>query len=91
MLQPCFTFNHDQTFNFYLKNTYNLQQDATYNAQHRETALMRSFEHEKIPIGLFYQQTGVAPFHQTLSQLQTPLVQQSIAETDIAQVTAAFA
>ncbi len=86
MFQPCFTFNHDNTYLYYREHVYNLQ-NTGHDTHNRLKAYEKTLESGKIPIGLFYRDENSVPFHKTLSQLNTgPLVKQSIENVDITQV-----
>lgn len=54
ILQPCVTWNKDQTHDFYRQNTYYLDD---HDAKNRELAFKKSLEwgEKQIPIGVFYE------------------------------------
>lgn len=55
ILQPCVTYNHVNTFQFYQTHLYKLEDDPGYDPKDRVAAFKRSLEWgDKIPIGLFY-------------------------------------
>jgi 2-oxoglutarate ferredoxin oxidoreductase subunit beta len=56
ILQPCVSFNHVNTYQFYQSRVYKLEQEEGYDPTDRVAAFKKSLEWgEKIPIGVFYQ------------------------------------
>jgi 2-oxoglutarate ferredoxin oxidoreductase subunit beta len=77
VLQPCVTFNHVYTHQFYQENVYQL--DATYDHTNRALALQKTLEWDfkKIPVGILYQEER-ATYEEQLPQLsKTTLVKQN--------------
>lgn len=90
MFQPCFTFNKVNTYHYFKERVYDLQANG-FEANHKVLAWEKTFDHEKLPIGIFYQDPYSTPFHATLSQLETgPLVKQSIARVQMDAALAAY-
>ena len=55
ILQPCVTYNHVNTYQFYQTHIYKLDGDKSYDPSDRAAAFNKAIEPgEKIPIGLFY-------------------------------------
>lgn len=55
ILQPCVSYNHVYTYQFYQNRLYKLEDDKNYDPQDRVAAFKKTLEWgEKIPIGLFY-------------------------------------
>jgi 2-oxoglutarate/2-oxoacid ferredoxin oxidoreductase subunit beta len=55
ILQPCVTFNHVNTYQFYQSRVYKLEDDLQYDPSNRVGAFKKALERDdKIPIGLFY-------------------------------------
>jgi 2-oxoglutarate/2-oxoacid ferredoxin oxidoreductase subunit beta len=55
IFQPCVTFNHVNTYQFYQSHLYKLEDDQSYDPTDRVAAFKKALEWgEKIPIGLFY-------------------------------------
>ncbi|MDP3724173.1 MAG: 2-oxoacid:ferredoxin oxidoreductase subunit beta [bacterium] len=55
VLQPCVTYNHLNTYQYYFQRTYKLDEDTSYNVGDKVAAFQKAQEWgEKIPIGLFY-------------------------------------
>lgn len=86
MFQPCFTFNHHNTYHYFKERVYDLQKNGL-GGDNKVIAWEKSFEHEKLPIGIFYQDSHSVPFHQTFTQLEgNPLVTQSIAQVQLGKI-----
>ncbi len=91
MFQPCFTFNHDNTYLYYRERVYDLQKNG-HDSTNRLAAYEKTLEANKIPIGLFYKDDKSVAFHKTLSQLtKGPLVKQSIEHVDISAIAQQYA
>lgn len=83
MFQPCFTFNKVNTYHYFKERVYDLQQNG-FEANNKVLAWEKTFDHEKLPIGIFYEDPYSKAFHATLTQLETqPLVHQSIAKVSM--------
>jgi 2-oxoglutarate/2-oxoacid ferredoxin oxidoreductase subunit beta len=56
IFQPCVTYNHINTYQFYQTHLYKLEDDKSYDPSNRVAAFQKALEWgDKIPIGLFYQ------------------------------------
>jgi len=67
-----------------------LEQLTDWKTNDRQLALKKALEADKLPIGVFYQETKKA-YHQEVSSLQTkPLVEQSIEKIDITKLIEEF-
>lgn len=78
ILQPCVTFNHVHTYQWYRQRLYQLDQSG-YQANNRLAAIEKALEWgEKIPIGVFYEE--VAPTSEDREPALTvgPLVEQPL-------------
>lgn len=77
ILQPCVSFNHVNTYEFYQTRLYKLEEDKTYDPGDRAAAFRKSLEWgDKIPIGIFYRHERPL-FEERLEALKTgPLVKQ---------------
>ncbi|MBN1445492.1 MAG: 2-oxoacid ferredoxin oxidoreductase [Candidatus Omnitrophica bacterium] len=53
ILQPCVTFNKLNTYQWFRENTYYLEYG--YSPHDRASAFTRALESEKLPLGIFYQ------------------------------------
>ncbi|MFH1171127.1 MAG: thiamine pyrophosphate-dependent enzyme [bacterium] len=85
VLQPCVTFNHLNTFDFYRSCTYKLEETKGYVTTDRVAAFVRAMEWgEKIPIGILYQNEDRPAYHEELPQLaKGTLVDQPVDTADI--------
>lgn len=73
VFQPCVTFNHVQTYDWYRERIYKLQDDPHYKTGDHEAAWKKSQEWgHRVPIGLFYQDERPT-YHERIPQLTTPL------------------
>jgi 2-oxoglutarate/2-oxoacid ferredoxin oxidoreductase subunit beta len=55
IFQPCVTYNHVNTYQFYQTHLYKLEDDKSFDPSDRIAAFRKTLEWgEKIPIGLFY-------------------------------------
>ena len=79
IFQPCVTFNHVNTYQFYQTHLYKLDDDKSYDPGDRVAAFKKALEWgEKIPIGLFYK-VDRPVFEDTLAAaIGVPLVKQKI-------------
>ncbi|MFC1846118.1 2-oxoacid:ferredoxin oxidoreductase subunit beta [Chloroflexota bacterium] len=79
ILQPCVSFNHRNTYDWYQERIYRLDQDASYNPGNKTIAFEKAQEWgERIPIGIIYQ-TELQVFEDQLPALKKgPLVRQAI-------------
>jgi len=83
VLQPCFTFNHVNTYDFFKKRVYKLE-DHGYTPTNRQKALLKTLEWgEKIPIGLFYKEHRKTYGDELPQIAKKPLVKQNIARKNV--------
>lgn len=78
VLQPCVTFNHVNTYEFYNKRVYKL---TKHNTGNKFAALKKAFEDKKIPIGLFYKEERQT--YEDELKLEAPLAKQDINNINI--------
>ena len=78
ILQPCVSFNHRNTFQWYRERVYKLE-ETDYDPTDKTAALMKAQEWgDRIPIGLIYRQERPV-YEEQLPQLKkAPLVKQAI-------------
>lgn len=78
VLQPCVTFNHINTFEWFRQRVYKLEESG-HDSANFKAALEKSFEWgDKIPIGIFYKDNR-ATFEDSLDYIKDlPLVEQRI-------------
>jgi len=75
VFQQCVTFNKAQTIEWYKKRIYKLE-ESVHDINNFESALKKSLEAEKLPIGVFYK-TEKPSYEEGFAQLQNaPLVEQ---------------
>lgn len=92
-MQPCVTFNHLNTFAWFYERIYKLE-DEGYDKNNKVTAFkkaeewplkqpLKAGEKERIPIGIFYQESR-ATWHEQIPQIkETPLVKQPLDNKNI--------
>jgi 2-oxoglutarate ferredoxin oxidoreductase subunit beta len=57
ILQPCVSFNHKNTFQWYRERVYKLDDEESYNPGDKRAALEKALEWgERIPIGVIYEE-----------------------------------
>jgi 2-oxoglutarate ferredoxin oxidoreductase subunit beta len=91
ILQPCVTFNHKNTFNWYRERVYKLDGEANYDPGDKAAALSKAQEWgDKIPIGVIYQ-TRLPTFEEQLPALaKGPLVKQKLEPKRVETLLAEF-
>jgi 2-oxoglutarate ferredoxin oxidoreductase subunit beta len=79
ILQPCVSFNHQNTFQWYKQRVYKLEDEEGYNAGDKSAAFEKSQEWgDRIPIGVIYKKDRPV-FEEQFQALKTaPLVKQGI-------------
>lgn len=89
VFQPCVTFNKVNTYDYFRERTYKLE-DSGHNPKDKEAALKKAFEHDKLPIGLFYEE-GRATFEgQHPALVSGPLVKHDISNIDLTKALEEF-
>lgn len=79
ILQPCVTYNHINTYQFYQTHLYKLEDDKGYDPSDRTLAFNKATEKsEKIPIGIFYKTDRPILEDYIPAVSKTPLVKQQI-------------
>jgi 2-oxoglutarate/2-oxoacid ferredoxin oxidoreductase subunit beta len=91
ILQPCVSFNHVNTYEYFRKRVYKLEDEAGFDPADRLGAFKKTLEWgDKIPIGLFYRCERPI-FEQTLAATKgTSLVRQKIDPLSIAPLLEEF-
>jgi 2-oxoglutarate ferredoxin oxidoreductase subunit beta len=89
VLQPCVTFNRPSAYDFYNPRVYKLE-ESDYDPTDRNAAWQRAFEWgDRIPIGIFYQATGVPTYEEQVPGLKDgPLVKQPLVKLSPEQIRA---
>lgn len=79
VLQPCVTFNHKNTFQWYAQRAYKLEEEKGYDPSDRMAAFNKALEwSDRIPIGVIYKKERPV-FEEYVGVLgKTPLVKQKI-------------
>ncbi len=75
IFQPCVSFNKVNTFQWFKERTYYLEE--SHDPYNRSEAFRRSLEQEKLPLGIFYINSGKSTFEENVGiyrQDKTPLV-----------------
>ena len=80
ILQPCVSFNHQNTYSWYRERVYRLDDESGYDPGDKEAALEKAFEWgEKIPTGIIYRKELPVYEDQLPALRRGPLVTQKIA------------
>ncbi|MEM4040265.1 MAG: 2-oxoacid:ferredoxin oxidoreductase subunit beta, partial [Ignisphaera sp.] len=95
VLQPCVTFNDIFTAEYYRKRIYRLEDNSSWNPivekpEDRTIKLLKAIEKsfewgDRIPIGVFYQDTTVSTFEERISQRIKIYLEMSPAKSSIAE------
>jgi 2-oxoglutarate ferredoxin oxidoreductase subunit beta len=84
ILQPCVSFNHKNTYQWYKERVYKLEDESGYDPSNKKAALEKALEWgERIPNGIIYEADLPVYEDQLPALSKTPLVKQKI---DIQQV-----
>jgi 2-oxoglutarate ferredoxin oxidoreductase subunit beta len=90
ILQPCVSFNHKNTFQWYRERVYKLE-DEKHDARDRKAALEKALEWgEKIPIGVIYQENLPVYEDQLPALNDGPLVKKKIDPHRVEKLLAEF-
>jgi 2-oxoglutarate ferredoxin oxidoreductase subunit beta len=90
ILQPCVSFNHKNTFQWYRERVYNLE-DERHDPSNRKAALEKALIWgEKIPIGIIYEENLPVYGDQLPALSKVPLVKQKIDPRRIEKLLAEF-
>lgn len=73
VFQPCVSFNKINTYKWFQEHTYKLED--SYDPTNREEAFKRSIEHEKLPLGIFYQNSAKKSFEEQIPTISNDLSQ----------------
>ncbi|MBN1168920.1 2-oxoacid ferredoxin oxidoreductase [Candidatus Woesebacteria bacterium] len=90
ILQPCVTWNKEQTHDFYRANTYYLGGD--YDVKNKEAAFKKSLEwgEKQIPIGVFYEVDEPSYESQIPQVKENPLVDNNPVRKDLTDLFEEF-
>jgi len=79
ILQPCVSFNHVNTYDWFKKRVYRLDADKNYDPSNKLAAFKKAQEwDERIPIGIIYRKQRPTYEDSILAIAGPPLVKQSI-------------
>jgi len=79
VFQPCVTFNKLNTYQWFRDNTYYLED--SYNCNDRNLAFDKATETDRLPLGIFYDNTDRKPFEENIAiyeQDKTPVCEREI-------------
>lgn len=87
IFQPCSTYNHTNTPEWYKSHIYNLDKDAKYDKNNYMLAMEKALQWgEKIPIGIFFKDQRPT-YEDGLPQLsKAPLVEHDISHVEISEL-----
>ncbi len=86
VLQPCVTFNHLSTYQWYRERIYKLEESG-HDFKNKDEALRKAMEKDKLPIGIFYKE-DTKTYEEQLAT-QTALVKEPV-ETDVTALIESF-
>jgi 2-oxoglutarate ferredoxin oxidoreductase subunit beta len=90
ILQPCVSFNHKNTFQWYRERVYNLE-DERYDPSDKKAALEKALMWgERIPIGIIYEENLPIYKDQLPALSKGPLVKQKIDPRRVEKLLAEF-
>lgn len=90
ILQPCVSFNHKNTFQWYRERVYKLE-DEKYDPSDKKAALEKALVWgERIPIGIIYEENLSVYEDQLLTLSERPLVKQKIDPRRVEKLLAEF-
>ena len=90
VFQPCTTYNKVQTADWYKQRIFKLEETGYETTDKMAAIQMGQMWGDKIPIGLFYQESKPTYEDGTPQIASTPLANQDISNIDISQLLAKF-
>ena len=91
ILQPCVTFNHVNTYEWFKKRVYKLDADKNYDPSNKLAAFEKAQEwDERIPLGIIYRKQRPTYEDSILALADLPLVKQSIEPARVEKMMADF-
>jgi 2-oxoglutarate ferredoxin oxidoreductase subunit beta len=91
ILQPCVSFNHKNTFQWYRERVYKLEDESGYDPGNKKAALEKALEWgERIPIGIIYEANLPVYEDQLPALSKIPLVKQKIDTRRVEKLLAEF-
>jgi len=89
VFQPCVTFNKVNTYDFFREKCYKLE-DEKHDFHNKEAALKKAVEHDRLPIGVFYEEMRPTFEGQHVALPSGPLVKHDISNVDITNAMEEF-
>jgi 2-oxoglutarate ferredoxin oxidoreductase subunit beta len=91
VLQPCVSFNHQNTYDWYRKKVYKLEEEKGYDPTDRMDAFARALEWgDRIPIGVIYRNDRPVYEAGLKALKEMPLVKQKLDPTVFEELLSAF-
>ena len=91
ILQPCVSFNHKNTYQWYHERVYKLEGESGYNLSDKKAALEKAQEWgERIPIGIIYRRELPVYEDQLPALSKGPLVSQQIEPGRVERLSTEF-
>lgn len=92
ILQPCVTFNHKNTWDWYRERVYRLEEDDGYDPGNQLAAFEKAQQWgSRIPIGVIYRKKGAATFEERLPGLaKGHLVRRKLTTEPLAKLITEF-
>ena len=91
VLQPCVSFNHQNTYDWYREKIYKLEEEQGYDPTNRIAAFSKALEwDERIPIGIIYRKDRPVYEEQLRAIREMPLVKQKLAPALFEEVLKEF-
>ena len=84
VFQPCVTFNHVNTYDWFNKKVYKLENNKDkHDTKNKDAALKKAMENKKLPIGVFYKKKKIT-YEEEVEQIKKkPLIKQDISNIRI--------
>jgi 2-oxoglutarate ferredoxin oxidoreductase subunit beta len=89
VFQPCVTFNKVNTYDFFKQKCYKLE-DEKHDPNNKEAALKKAVEQDRLPIGVFYEETRATYEGMHPALVHGPLSKQDISEIDLTSALEEF-
>lgn len=89
VFQPCVTFNKVNTYDYFKQKCYKLE-DEKHDSHNKEGALKKAVEHDRLPIGVFYEETRPTFEGQHVALPRGPLVKADISNVDLTSALEEF-
>lgn len=90
ILQPCVTYNHINTYDFYKERCYKLE-DENHDYSDKVKAFEKSLEwNSRIPTGLFYKEERPIFEDEVIAIQKEPLIKQNINNIDVTPLMESF-